>query len=46
MTTIKSGVSGSSTTIPHIEKADAESLLKWYEPTRIEPIDREKEQPL
>lgn len=46
MTTIKSGVSGSSTTIPHIEKADAESLMKWYEPTRIEPIDREKEQPL
>jgi len=46
MTTIKSGVSGSATTIPHIEKVDAESLMEWYEPTRIEPIDIEKEQPL
>lgn len=46
MTTIKSGVSGSATTIQHIEKADAESLMEWYEPARIEPIDIEKEQPL
>lgn len=46
MTTIKSGVSGSTTTIQHIEKADAESLMEWYEPARIEPVDIQKEQPL
>lgn len=34
ITTIKSGVGGASTTIPHIEKTDAETLLNWYEPTR------------
>ncbi|WP_277584685.1 PH domain-containing protein [Psychrobacillus antarcticus] len=46
ITTIKSGVSGSAATIPHIEKADAEKLMEWYEPARIEPIEIEKEQPL
>lgn len=46
ITTIKSGVSGSATTIQHIEKADAEILMEWYEPARIEPIGIEKEQPL
>lgn len=46
MTTIKSGVSGSAATIPHIEKADAESLMEWYEPVKKELIDIEKEQPL
>ena len=43
MTTIKSGVSGSSATIPHIEKADADSLMEWYEPVKKEFIDIEKE---
>lgn len=46
VTTIKSGVTGSATTIPSIEKADAENLMEWYEPTRKELIGREKEQPL
>ena len=45
ITTIKSGVSGTSTTIPHIEKADAEMLLDWYEPTRKPKVNIEKEQP-
>lgn len=44
ITTIKSGVSGDSTTIPHIKKSDAEILLNWYEPHRKTSI--EKEQPL
>ncbi|TQR06824.1 hypothetical protein FG383_18600 [Psychrobacillus soli] len=44
ITTIKSGVTGDSTTIPHIEKSDAEMLLNWYEPHRRVSI--EKEQPL
>ncbi|MFJ5770713.1 PH domain-containing protein [Psychrobacillus sp. NPDC093180] len=44
ITTIKSGVSGASTTIPHIEKTDAEMILNWYEPHR--KITIEKEQPL
>lgn len=44
ITTIKSGVTGASTTIPHIEKSDAEVLLDWYEPYRKTSI--EKEQPL
>lgn len=46
ITTIKSGVAGAATTIPHIEKADAEKLLDWYEPIRKPKIDIEKEQPL
>lgn len=45
ITSIKSGVSGASTTIRHVEKADAERLMTWYEPTRIVSIDIEKEQP-
>lgn len=44
ITTIKSGVTGASTIIPHIEKSDAEMLLDWYEPYRKTNI--EKEQPL
>ena len=39
MTTIKSGVSGSATTIPHIEKADAISLMEWYEPANRELVE-------
>ena len=39
MTTIKSGVAGSTTIIPHIERSDAESLMEWYEPTRKESYD-------
>ncbi|SDN39013.1 putative membrane protein [Psychrobacillus sp. OK028] len=45
MTTIKSGVAGSTTIVPHIEKKDAESLMEWYEPTRKESINIQKEQP-
>lgn len=45
MTTIKSGVAGSTTIIPHIERNDAESLMEWYEPTRKESNDIQKEQP-
>lgn len=44
ITTIKSGVTGASTTIPHIEKTDAEMLLNWYEPYHKTTI--EKEQPV
>lgn len=44
ITTIKSGATGASTTIPYIEKTDAEILLSWYEPNRKKDI--EKEQPL
>lgn len=39
MTTIKSGVSGSATTIQHIEKADADSLMEWYEPAKKELVE-------
>ena len=46
ITTIKSGVSGSASTIQHVEKADAETLMEWFKPVRLEPIDIEKEQPL
>ncbi|MFJ7972300.1 PH domain-containing protein [Psychrobacillus sp. NPDC096389] len=44
ITTIKSGVTGASTIIPHIDKSDAEMLFDWYEPYRKTNI--EKEQPL
>ncbi|MFJ7827180.1 PH domain-containing protein [Psychrobacillus sp. NPDC096623] len=45
MTTIKSGVAGSTTIVPHIEKNDAEILMEWYEPTKKESINIQKEQP-
>ena len=44
ITTIKSGVTGAPTTIPHVEKTDAEMVLNWYEPQRKTTI--EKEQPI
>ncbi len=42
--TIKSGVGGAETVIPHIEKVDSEKLLSWYEPTRKSKTIIEKEQ--
>ena len=42
--TIKSGVGGAETVIPHIEKEHSENLLSWYEPIRKPKIDIEKEQ--
>lgn len=41
--TIKSGVSGETSTVPHLNKEDAEQLLNWYEPGK--PYKVEKEQP-
>lgn len=43
ITTIKSGIGGESSTVPHLDKADAEKLLNWYEPFKPHMI--EKEQP-
>ena len=42
--TIKSGVGGAETVIPHIEKTHSEKLLSWYEPILKPKIDIEKEQ--
>lgn len=41
--TIKSGVGGAETVIPHIEKEHSENLLSWYEPIRKPKIDIEQE---
>ncbi|WP_313891884.1 PH domain-containing protein [Psychrobacillus sp.] len=41
--TIKSGVGGATTTVPSIEKEDADQILSWYEPLKKSTI--EKEQP-
>ncbi|QFG01244.1 hypothetical protein PB01_17915 [Psychrobacillus glaciei] len=46
ITTIKSGVSGSTAIVPHLDKADAERLINWYQPTKSNTIQKEKEQPI
>ncbi|TQR21464.1 PH domain-containing protein [Psychrobacillus vulpis] len=46
ITTIKSGVGGAITTVPHLDKADAEKILNWYEPMKPTKMQIEKEQPL
>lgn len=43
VTTIKSGVGGATSIVPHLDKADAEKLISWYQPMKINKI--EKEQP-
>lgn len=37
MTTIKSGVGGATSTVPHLDKVDAEKILNWYEPIKSTP---------
>ncbi|WP_391204817.1 PH domain-containing protein [Psychrobacillus sp. L4] len=46
ITTIKSGVGGSTAIVPHLDKADAERLINWYQPTKSNTVQKEKEQPI
>jgi putative membrane protein len=45
VTTIKSGVGGVTSIVPHLDKADAEKLINWYQPMDTTTIQKEKEQP-
>jgi putative membrane protein len=45
VTTIKSGVGGATSIVPHLDKADVEKLMNWYQPMRTTNIQKEKEQP-
>ena len=37
ITTIKSGFGGATSTVPHLDKVDAEKILTWYEPIKPTP---------